>query len=242
MFKVTTKGSSDIKTIVGAISTLAEEATFTANAEGMKFRTMDPAHIALIDMELPVTSFDEYECDTDVKFGVRIADLAKIIKRSKKDDDITISITANNMLLINIGSTKEFEMRLLEPESSETPLPKIEYDSNVEIPIQTLLDALSDISIVSEYFTVNTTPESIVFSGKGDSGKASVSVDELENPIVGNAGVTHELKYLNDIVSSFVEKNLNCKIELSTAKPAKYIFKIAGTGTIDFFMAPRVES
>jgi proliferating cell nuclear antigen len=240
MFKVTTSGSSDIKAIVGAIATLAEEATFVANADGMKFRTMDPAHIALIDMELPKEAFDSYECDAELKFGVRIADLSKIIKRAKKDDNVTISVTAMNMLLINIGDKKEFEMRLLEAEATETPLPKIEYNSKATIPLSIISEALTDIGIVSEYLTVETSADAVTFSGKGDSGNATITADELENEIEGAAIVTHELSYLVSIVGSFVEKNIDCKLELSTNKPAKYIFTIAGVGVINFFMAPRV--
>lgn len=242
MFKVVTKGSSDIKAIVGAITTLAEEATFTANAEGIKFRTMDPAHIALIDMELPAAAFDSYECEGDVKFGVRIADLSKIIKRSKKDENVTISVTPQNMLLINIGDKKTFEMRLIDASGTSTPIPNIEYESNATLQLSKLSEALTDIGIVSEYFTVNTDGEDVIFSGKGDSGNASVTAEGLEEPIVGTGIVTHELSYLSSIVSSFVEKNLNCTIHLSTNKPAKYVFKIAGVGVINFFMAPRVES
>jgi len=242
MFKVKTKGSSDIKAIVGAIATLAEEATFVATENGMKFRTMDPSHIALIDMELPKETFESYECPIEIKFGVRISDLSKIIKRSKKDEDVTISITAQNMLLINIGDSKEFEMRLIDASATETPLPKIEYDTKATIPLQSISEALTDISIFSEYFTINATPESIVFSGKGDSGKVTISVDEISEPIIGTANVTHELKDLVSVIGSFVEKDMDCTIELSSNKPAKYVFKIAGVGVINFFMAPRVES
>lgn len=241
MFKVKTKGSSDIKAIVGAIATLAEEATFVANEDGMKFRTMDPSHIALIDIQLPKEAFESYECPIEIKLGVRISDLSKIIKRSKKEEDVTISINAQNMLLINMGS-KEFEMRLIDAGSAETPLPKIEYETKVTVPLQSISEALTDISIFSEYFTINATPESVVFSGKGDSGKVTISVDDMVEPITGTANVTHELKDLVSIIGSFVDKNMDCTIELSSNKPAKYVFKIADVGVINFFMAPRVES
>lgn len=242
MFKVKTQGSSDMKAIVGAISTLAEEATFTADENGMKFRTMDPSHISLIDMELPSEAFEEYECDSEIKFGVRVADFSKIIKRSKKDEDISITITEKNNLLINIGDSKEFEMRLIDAEAVQTPLPKIDYDTKIIIPLQSISDALTDIAIFSEYFTIDVTEESVVFSGKGDSGKVNISIDELAEPIVGAATVTHELKDLVSVIGSFVEKDMNCTVELSSHKPAKYVFKIAGVGVINFFMAPRVES
>jgi proliferating cell nuclear antigen len=242
MFKVTTNGSSDIKTIVSAIATLAEEATFTANADGMKFRTMDPSHTALIDMELPKEAFESYECDSDLQFGVRISDLSKIIKRSKRDENVTITINTMNNLLINIGDDKEFEMRLIEPESTQTPVPNIIFDTKITLPLQKISGALTDIGIFSEYLTITVTTNSVVFSGKGDSGKVSVKANEITEPIIGSAVVTHELKDLVSVIGSFVEKDMNCTIELSSSKPAKYVFKIAGVGIINFFMAPRVES
>ena len=53
VFSAKTSGSDDLKAIISAISTLVEEATFVANAEGITFRGMDPSHVALIDISWP---------------------------------------------------------------------------------------------------------------------------------------------------------------------------------------------
>ena len=47
-FGAKTSGSDDLKAIISAISTLVEEATFVATAEGITFRGMDPSHVALL--------------------------------------------------------------------------------------------------------------------------------------------------------------------------------------------------
>ena len=70
-----------------------EEATFVANAEGITFRGMDPSHVALIDILWPNSAFERYECDSDIKFGVRVDEFSKLIKRASKKDDIEISIS-----------------------------------------------------------------------------------------------------------------------------------------------------
>ncbi|MCH7649413.1 MAG: DNA polymerase sliding clamp, partial [Thaumarchaeota archaeon] len=49
-FAAKTSGSDDLKAIISAISTLVEEATFVATAEGITFRGTDPSHVALIDI------------------------------------------------------------------------------------------------------------------------------------------------------------------------------------------------
>ena len=40
---------------------------------------MDPSHVALIDINWPNSAFEKYNCDSDVKFGVRIDEFSKLI-------------------------------------------------------------------------------------------------------------------------------------------------------------------
>ena len=82
-FGAKTSGSDDLKAIISAISTLVEEATFVATAEGITFRGMDPSHVALIDISWPNSAFEKYECDSDVKFGVRIDEFSKLNQESR---------------------------------------------------------------------------------------------------------------------------------------------------------------
>ena len=74
VFSAKTTGSEEWKAVISAVSTLVEEATFEATVEGISFRGMDPSHVALIDINWPNTAFEKYECDSDIKFGVRIED------------------------------------------------------------------------------------------------------------------------------------------------------------------------
>jgi proliferating cell nuclear antigen len=101
-FGARTSGSDDLKAIISAISTLVEEATFVATAEGITFRGMDPSHVALIDISWPNSAFEKYECDSDIKFGVRIDEFSKLIKRADKKDSIEIGISEQNMLLVTV--------------------------------------------------------------------------------------------------------------------------------------------
>lgn len=99
MFSAKTSGSDEWKAILSAISTLVEEATFEATSEGITFRGMDPSHVALIDISWPNSAFEKYESDGDIKFGVRIDEFSKLIKRAEKSEPIEISIS-ESMLLI----------------------------------------------------------------------------------------------------------------------------------------------
>lgn len=246
VFSAKTGGSDEWKTILSAISTLVEEATFEATAEGISFRGMDPSHVALIDISWPNSAFEKYECDGAIKFGVRIDEFSKLIKRADKTESIQISI-AESMLLIIIGKNKQYKMRLIESSATDTPLPKIPYDTKIGLA-NTLFDKiLGDVQVVSDYLTIKTVESKAEFSGKGDSGEALISLqkqpDELtEISVKEESTGTYSLEYLNPIVKAVGAASGTIICEYSSAKPLRIEFKVASMGRIHFYLAPRVES
>ena len=105
-FSAKTSSSNEWKAVISAITTLVEEATFEATVEDISFRGMDPSHVALIDISWPNSAFEKYNCDSDIKFGVRVDEFSKIIKRAEKNESIEINISDDNMLDILIGKNK----------------------------------------------------------------------------------------------------------------------------------------
>ncbi len=246
MFSAKTSGSDEWKAILSAISTLVEEATFEATSEGITFRGMDPSHVALIDISWPNSAFEKYESDGDIKFGVRIDEFSKLIKRADKTESIEISIT-DNMLLISIGKNKQYKMRLIESSATDTPLPKIPYDAKIGLATLLFDKILGDVQVVSDYLTIKTTELKAEFSGKGDSGEVLISLqkqqDELSEISVKEESVgTYSLEYLNPIVKAVGTASGSIICEYSSAKPLRIEFKVANMGRIHFYLAPRVES
>ncbi len=247
VFSAKTSGSDDLKAIISAISTLVEEATFVANSEGITFRGMDPSHVALIDISWPNSAFEKYESDSDVKFGVRIDEFSKLIKRADKKDSIQISISEENMLLVTIGNNKKYKMRLIESSATDTPLPKIPYDAKIEISTTAFDKILGDVQVVSDYLTIQSYEGKAEFSGKGDSGEVVIEMekdnqDMIELSSKEDSNGTYSLEYLNPVVKAVGTQADSITCEFSSAKPLRIEFKVANIGRIHFYLAPRVES
>ena len=247
VFSAKTSGSDDLKAIISAISTLVEEATFVASAEGITFRGMDPSHVALIDISWPNSAFEKYECDGDIKFGVRIDEISKLIKRADKKDSIEISISEDNLLLVTIGKNKKYKIRLIESSASDTPLPKIPYDAKIELTSTAFDKVLGDVQVVSDYLTITSSESKAEFSGKGDSGEVIIDLEQNKEDIQNlsvkqeSAG-TYSLEYLNPVVKAVGTTAGTVTCEYSSAKPLRIEFKVANIGRIHFYLAPRVES
>lgn len=246
-FKANTVGSEDLKAIISAVSTIVEEATFVATAEGITFRGMDPSHVALIDISWPNSAFEKYECDGDVKFGVKIEELSKLIKRAGKKDRIEIAISDDDMLLVTINDTKKYKIRMIESSATDTPLPKITYDAKIAMSVPVFDKVLGDVDVVSEYLTITTKGSKAEFSGKGESGEVTLEINKDDDDVQEisskeESAATYSLEYLNPITRAIGSSAIDVSCEYSSAKPLRLEFKVSNIGRIHFYLAPRVDS
>lgn len=219
VFVAKTKSSEEWKAVSSAISTLVDEATFEASAEGISFRGMDPSHVALIDISWPNTTFDVYECDSSIKFGVRVDEFLKLMRRADKKDIVEVSVGDDSMLYIKIlnGYQREYKMRLIDSSASSTPLPKLNFNSRTMLSAGAFDKILTDVQVVSEYVTIESREKRIQFIGKGESGEVDIILESgsegLEEIIVKDESKsTYSLDYLSKItkaISTFWWFNLS---------------------------------
>jgi proliferating cell nuclear antigen len=248
VFFARTKSPEEWKAVASAISTLVDEATFEASVEGISFRGMDPSHVALIDIQWPNSTFDAYECDSSVKFGVRVDELSKLIKRGDRKDTIEISVGDDSMLHIKLSSgyRKEYKMRLIESSASSTPLPKLNFNSKIVMTSVGFDKILSDVQVVSEYVSVKTETDKVQFTGKGDSGEVDITLESgsegLEDLNVKESSLaTYSLDYLSKITKAVGSVGSSIAAEYSSKMPLRLEFRVANVGRIHFYLAPRVQ-
>lgn len=264
-FFTITKTSEIWKSISSAIMTIIDEALFDAGPQGITFRSMDPSHIALIDINWPSSAFEKYHCGSTIKFGVRIDEFAKIIKRANANDSIEIGVVLDNSAL-NIktqsdgGYLRNYKMRLIESTGKTSPLPQMTFDSKIVIGIATLDKILSDVGAISEKITIDssnggisTNKKTVIFSGDSDRGEARVTIDaddddkskvELleEITVKENSKSTYNIDYISKIIRAISNQSSNLvTIEYSSNKPLRLEFLLSGIVKLQFYLAPRVQ-
>jgi proliferating cell nuclear antigen len=261
-FFTITKTSEIWKSISSAIMTIIDEALFDAGPQGITFRSMDPSHIALIDINWPSSAFEKYHCDSTIKFGVRIDEFSKIIKRANANDSIEIGVVLDNSSL-NIktqgdGYLRNYKMRLIESTGNTSPLPQMTFDSKIVIGIETLDKILSDVGAISEKITIDssscisTNKKTVIFSGDSDRGEARVTMDadddkskvELleEITVKENSKSTYNIDFISKIIRAIGHQSSNLiTIEYSSNKPLRLEFLLSGMVKLQFYLAPRVQ-
>ena len=141
LFKATMNDARLFRNLIGAISSLIEEADFNANSEGIKLRSMDPSHIAMVDFEWPKTAFDSYECTSPTKLRLSVSNLLKLLKRTRSDESVEIVYDdANKKLNITLKGkiVRKFITPTLDPSTEEVPTPKVPFNARVKITAREL--------------------------------------------------------------------------------------------------------
>jgi len=262
-FFTITKTSEIWKSVSSAIMTIIDEALFDAGPQGITFRSMDPSHIALIDINWPSSAFEKYHCDSTIKFGVRIDEFSKIIKRANANDSIEIGVILDNSSL-NIKTTgggylRNYKMRLIETTGNRSPLPQMTFDSKIVIGIATLDKILNDVGVISEKITIDssgssTNKDTVIFIGDSDRGEARVTMDaddgnnkskvELleEITVKENSKSTYNIDFISKIIRAIGNQSSNLvTMEYSSNKPLRLEFLLSGVVKLQFYLAPRVQ-
>src|SRR5919202_5128499 len=161
-FSSTSKTPEMWKSISSAIMTIVDEAHFEVSQEGIKFRSMDPSHIALVDINWPSSAFEKFYCPSTINFGVRIDEFSKIIRRANSNDSVEISISQDSRLSIKTtgsGYLRNYKMNLIETGAnpSSTPLPQMTFDSKILLGYEIFEKMLNDIAVASEQITIEST-------------------------------------------------------------------------------------
>lgn len=243
--QLTTNGTSDLTTIISAISSLVEEAVVTATPEGLHFRGMDASHVALMEISWRKDAFKEYLCSEDVRFGFRLDEISKIVKRLGKNDDVVLTLLEDRMI-VKIADKKEFELRLLNIDFKDTPIPTIRFDAKFTITPATLDGIVGDISILSDFLSITATSSECKFFGSGDSGKSTV-IATLNNGMLKELTSeteqtsSYSLEYIKPVVKPIGQTLDTIDCEFSTNKPLKMLFPLS-SGYVIFFLAPKVQS
>jgi proliferating cell nuclear antigen len=263
LFKATMNDARLFRNLIGAISSLIEEADFNATPEGIKLRSMDPSHIAMVDFEWPKTAFDSYECSSPTKLRLSVSNLLKLLKRTKSDESVEIVYDgANKKLNITLRNKiiRKFITPTLEPSTEEVPTPKVPFNARVKITAVSLRDIIDDAQSISDNVKLEVSAEKLTVRAAGELSSAIIELDkgsdailELDlrrevDPKTGQpvtdptpARATYNLNYFGEIIRAGSGASEVASLEFSTNMPIKVEFEMPHQGRLLYYLAPRIE-
>jgi len=236
------------RSIVESLSTLVDQANFVVTPSALKMRAMDPIRVAMVDFELSKDAFEEYQCSSDLRVGINLEEMGKIMRRAGSGDSLElIHDEKNNKLLVRFRgkSIRTFSLSLLDLGSEELPTPRVEFNVTAKLTTEAIGEAIKDAGVVSDQVKVIVKPDMLMMQASGDTGDALVEFRKgsealLDLEVKEESNAIYALNYLNDMMkaASISETTI---LQFSTNMPLRIDFNISGSGRITYFLAPRRE-
>jgi proliferating cell nuclear antigen len=248
LLKAKIKNVGEWKAVLSAIKDITPEAMFIYNNEGITFRGLDPAHVALMEVTFPKSSFEELETTASF-FGLNVEEFKSLLDTANNEDTIRLEITKPTVMEIIIEGSLQmnYVLRLIERSEVNTPIPKIDVKSTLSISPQTLTRIVTNLEKVSDHMTITSVPDKVEFSGVGDISSAKIGLDK-QNPEMSFLDVLEEstsmysLEYMARIIRSVGKASKNVSIKYGTKLPIHLLFEMPSFTKVEYYLAPRIEN
>lgn len=250
MFKAVVQDAKIWKNLLTAISTLIEEADFNTTEDGLKLRSMDPSHVAMVDFEWSKEAFEEYVCDKPTNIRVNITTMLKLLRRSKSEESLEISYDEESKkveLTLRGKILKKFTMPTLESVEEEVPTPKLSFNARVKLMSETLKEIVEDSETVSDNISFKAKEDKLLVKASSELSNVGMELSKtdgalLELDIKEDSDATFNLNYFGEMVKAGSATSEVVTIEFSTNMPIRLEFEMSQQGKLMYYLAPRIEA
>jgi|Deesub1362B_J571_1020462.scaffolds.fasta_scaffold00217_8 proliferating cell nuclear antigen len=243
--KAVLSDSKVLKSVVDAISKIVDEAKIVMSPEGLSLRAMDPAHVALVDLRLDSTAFDEYDIHKTYELGVDLYRLDTILKRAGSGDIVELSTSEDGSALritIHKTATRRFDIPLIDVREEDIHLPQLEFLAVMEIDPKILSEGIKDADLFSDNVILSCDAENLYISAEGELGNVEVKLSKeqaVSFNVTGPCRSMFSIEYLKDMIK-VADIASTVDIHFGNDMPLKLDFLATGV-RLSFLLAPRIE-
>jgi len=241
--------------IFETLSLALAEANLIFSPSGITLRSLDPSKIALISLEIPSTSLEEYNVEEEVKVGLIFSTLKNIVKRIKAGDRVEIGVDLDrNKFILTMypkkgkesGVYRRYMIPIVNVFEEEVPEARLEFDARIQIDADVITDVISMADEISDSVILKATEDSFVVRAEGDAGReVLVEFPSTHEAIVDFRVERHaSARYGTELLLDFLRKMKQVSkvvlLEFSDRRPLNITFEFA-TGKVSMLLAPRVD-
>jgi len=246
--KLTLAEPKYLKESISIISDLVNEARFKITSHGIELVAMDPANVAMVMFNLLSSTFTEFDVKKDMEIAINLSNLKQILRRVGSNDMLSLEVTQENKLQIQIkgDTTRTFSIPLIEIDEKPQKIPDLKFSVKIETASSILNNAVEDVDIVAEAVTFIAEPKKITIQAEGDLSKAKIEIPSDDRTRVDMASsdpvkAKYSIEYLKKIISGSKISD-TVSVQFSKDYPLKVEYKIVDRVMISFILAPRVEN
>lgn len=237
--------ASAIKSILEVLKDILSDVNIIFDSTGLRIISMDSARVALVNVFLESSKFEEYTCDSRTVAGINISNTYKILKSISNTDTMAMDLVDGEVLKITVHNgakktTTTHELKLLDINDEGLDVPDIELDSVTVIPSAEFQKISRDMIHLSQYVTIRRTKDDFEMSCVGDFANQKTVITDGKGPDGESIENIFSLKYIVMFTKS-TNMSQNLEIFMGQDMPIILRYCIANLGDLKFYLAPNVE-
>ena len=236
------KAGYELTKIFSAVGHLTEEATLYFKPSGLEITEANNSNISMLSVAIQPSLLNEYIANQEVKAGVNIANLNKMLKTLPKKSEFSISIN-NNMALEIKSDNKAYSVPIIEHKSRIDKEPEIEFTNTISFNTSEFMEALKNLSQISTIAHINISNRLINLSAEGDAGSVENEYSDGNMIIKSTEPIINLCFNIEEMQKLIKEADKKGKIGLylKNGEPLKVVYELAGQ-KLRGFLAPYMES
>jgi len=247
MFRAVLSDIDLLKTPLVAVGEIIDEGVFKLGKDGISLLAADRAMVAVADLKILASAFEEYEVKEEKEIGLNITNLLSVLKRAKAKDKLTLELKDSKLeISLQNSSKRKFVLPLLDITQEEIPpIDQLEFTSKAEINSEVLESGIEDAEVVSDSVVFEASPNKFSMKAEGDISSAELELEKgnealLEIKAKEEIRARYPLDYLKKMVkaASIADSVI---LEWGQDYPMKLTFKVMDKLSLSFVLAPRVQ-
>jgi proliferating cell nuclear antigen len=233
-----------LKTISKAVAGIVSDCRIHFTPDKLYIRAVDPSNVAMVTVDVPKESFEEYNIQSEQVYGVDVQRIAEISKIINANDNVTLDFT-DGYMHVRTG-TMEYSIALIDPEAirKEPKTPELKLPAKITLSADRFKKALEAADKIADNVLLKKTQDSFQIIARGDTEKITISLSPTELIEFTGEGEAKSLFNLEFVKEFFkiTDSTTPATIELGTNYPAIFSFLLnKGKVQVKYFLAPRIE-
>lgn len=233
-------------TVVDLVGALVDECCIELDEDGIHVPAVDPASVAMVDLELADDAFEAYT-GAGGRIGVDVGRLKEVVGMADRGQVVEFVLDPETHTLEITIDDLEYTLPLIDPGSIRSPpdLSETAVDLSGEVVVEgdTIGNALQAADMVSNQVAFGIDADASCFYVEAEGGTDDISLVLGENDLValtpGDAHSLFSLDYLNAIDRA-ISGTPGVDLRLGTETPVEIGYEFAdGAGTVEYVISPR---
>lgn len=233
--------------LVETVHELCREVNFHCGPNGIWMQAMDSSHVCVITFNLDAEGFKHFECESDMKIGINLSNLIRVLKCIDKDDEITMQYTSeSDVMQISYSNESKkrrgtFDMRLMDIEADMIDISDFEHAALVTLSSSEYAKLMRDLASIGDNLLITAdVEEGVTLRTSGDCGVASIRLEKTEKmEIHKHASTLYAIRYLNTFAKASALSD-EVDMYITPDMPIRLSFKLADMGMLQFYLAPKM--